>query len=297
MDDALRKGRISKQDWTLLAFFIAMGPRPVQVARMRKSDVIVTGGPEGKEVTVQIPLAKAEGQVTKARWKFRAPTLLAEALLAYLELPDIKARSDDDPLFEATSAEISARFRSALNGVDTYSRRLGGPIPLVPYRFRYTVGTRAIEHGATDHQVARLLTHRTTHCIAYYRASLPSLQRPIREAIADEMDFFAGAFQGRAIRSLGEATRAGDPTAAIRDFANLVGRPLGACGTRARCHQDAPRACLTCPKFEPLLEAPWEQLLQALQEDLGTESEPRIREITKEQMPPWRKSSQRGMRP
>ncbi len=118
----------------------------------------------------------------------------------------------------------------------------------------------------------------------YYRASLRALQKPIADAIGPEMGFIAKAFQGRLIGTLEQATRKGQPGAVIRDFAHLVGQRLGACGTNAECHQNAPRACLTCRKFEPLRTAPWEQLLGVLKEDLDAEEEDRIRLITGEQI-------------
>jgi hypothetical protein len=49
-------------------------------------------------------------------------------------------------------------------------------------------------------------------------------------------------------------------------------------------HQNAPRACLTCRKFEPFRDAPWEQFLEVLKDDLAAESEDRIRLITQEQI-------------
>lgn len=281
---AFEEGRITLADWTLVWFFIATGVRPVQIARMRMSDMIVTPGPEGTEVTLAIPLAKGDNQIVRDRWKRKAPSVLAEALLRYMTLPDVRWRASDAPLFLDQSAKVSARIEAVFRAVDTYSERLRGPIPVFPYRFRYTLGTRAIALGASDHEAARLLTHRTTHCIQYYRAAMPMLQRPIREAIGSEMTFLAQAFQGRLIGSLEEATRKGEPGALIRDFAHLVGQSLGACGTRAECHQNAPRACLSCRKFEPLADAPWERFLAVLLDDIAEETEDRIKLITQEQV-------------
>jgi hypothetical protein len=251
---------------------------------MKMSDVIVTSGPEGREITLAIPLAKGENQIVRDRWKRKAPSVLAEVLLRYLESPKAVSRKPCDPLFEDQSAKISAIIASVFQRVETYSERLRGPIPVFPYRFRYTLGTRAIALGATDHEAARLLTHRTTTCIQYYRAAMPMLQGPIKEAIGQEMSFLAQAFQGRLIGSLDEATRKGQAGALIRDFAHLMGQSLGACGTNAECHQHAPRACLSCRKFEPLMDAPWEQLLSVLHDDLVSETEDRIRLITQEQI-------------
>ncbi len=284
VNGAFEKGAISLADWTLVWFLIATGVRPVQIARMRMSDVIVTAGPEGKEVTLGIPLAKGDAKIVRDRWKRKAPTVLAEVLLRYMAEPDVRDRSPNDPLFLDQSAKVSSAIASVFRKVETYSERLRGPVPVFPYRFRYTLGTRAIALGASDHEAARLLTHRTTHCIQYYRAAMPKLQRPIKDAIGQEMSFIAQAFQGRLIGSLEEATRKGEAGALIRDFAHLVGQSLGACGTRAECHQNAPRACLLCRKFEPLMDAPWEQFLNVLLDDLAEETEDRIRLITEEQI-------------
>jgi hypothetical protein len=251
---------------------------------MRMSDVIVTAGPEGREVTLAIPLAKGEHQVVHDRWKRKAPSVLAEALLRYISKPNIRSRGSNGPLFDEQSVKITRRLKLAFKQAQTYSTRLRRAVPVFAYRFRYTLGTRSIALGASDHEVARLLTHRTTRCIQFYRAAMPMLQKPITDAIGQEMSFIAQAFQGRLIGSLDEATRKGDAGALIRDFTNLVGKPIGACGTKASCHQDAPRACLSCAKFEPFLMAPWERFLGVLQEDLTSEKEDRIRLITLEQI-------------
>lgn len=92
------------------------------------------------------------------------------------------------------------------------------------------------------------------------------------------------AFQGRLIDSLAEATRKGDEAALITSFEYLNGPDLGACGTHAKCYQNAPRACLTFYKFEPFREAPWEEFLAVLIEDRDRETEDRIRLITQEQI-------------
>ncbi|MCY1230879.1 hypothetical protein D9M72_433120 [compost metagenome] len=273
-------GTISPIDYTLCWFFIGTGVRPSQAQRMKKRDVIVHSK-EGMEVTLKVPLAKGEMTTAVEYWSRRAPTVLAECLISYLESPAMKAKGDDAPLFDAASSRaLGFRMSYLIRGLDTYSERLGTKIPITPYRFRYTLATRALAQGASDYEVARLLTHRSTSCIQFYRASMPELQKPIREALGKEMTYFANAFQGKAISGLHEATRAGEPEAVITDFLRLMGQPVGACGTRAECHQNAPVACLAgCAHFEPLLSAPWETLMASLVADQELETEPRIRQI------------------
>jgi len=277
LNQAYSAGKINQADFTICWFFIGTGVRPAQAYRMKKSDVIIHSR-EGMEVTLKVPLAKAEMTSSTEYWSRRAPTVLAECLIAYLEQDP---RSVESRLFDQNSAQaLGARLMYCMQKLDTFSERLGTKIPVNPYRFRYTLATRALAQGASDYEVARLLTHRSTSCIHYYRASMPELQKPVRDALGKEMGYFARAFQGKAISGLEEATRAGDPDAVISDFLRLMGKPVGACGTRAECHQNAPVACLAgCAHFEPLLSAPWETLMASLVADQEIEAEPRIRQI------------------
>lgn len=268
---------VSQEEYTLAWFFIGTGVRPVQVSRMVRSDVQVSEGAEGKEVTLRIPLAKGEGGGKPEYWLRRSPTVLAECLINYLDSRNDK--SSESKLFDGAPSAIGKRLTKTLGQLNTYSDRLEQRIPITPYRFRYTMATRALAHGASDFEVARLLTHRSTSCIQFYRASMPQLQNPIRQAIGKEMEFFARAFQGRLITSLDESTRAGDDASVIADFLRLTGQTVGACGTRAECHQNAPIACLYCHHFEPLIDAPWETLMASLKADQDMETDDRIRQI------------------
>lgn len=268
---------VSQEEYTLAWFFIGTGVRPVQVSRMVRSDVQVSEGAEGKEITLRIPLAKGEGGGKPEYWLRRSPTVLAECLINYLDSRNDK--SSESKLFDGAPSAIGKRLTKTLRQLNTYSDRLEQRIPITSYRFRYTMATRALAHGASDFEVARLLTHRSTSCIQFYRASMPQLQTPIRQAVGKEMEFFARAFQGRLISSLAESKRAGDDESVIADFLRLTGQTVGACGTRAECHQNAPIACLYCHHFEPLIDAPWETLMASLKADQDMEKDDRIRGI------------------
>ncbi|WP_227340375.1 tyrosine-type recombinase/integrase [Sphingopyxis sp. P8] len=284
LNKAYAQGQISTKDWALASFLLGTGVRPVQIARATRGDIIETTGPEGKELTLLITIAKTREAKKETRWRRKCQTQLAEVLQKYLQTPKMKGASPLTPLFFNSSQVVSQRLTAIFNALETYSDRLGGPIPLFPYRFRYTMGTRAIALGARDEEVARLLTHTSLHCVRYYRAAMPSLQDPIRELIGDEMRVFAQAFKGRLIDSLRDATRKNDDSALITAYEHLNGADLGACGTHAKCYQDAPRSCLTCDRFEPFREAPWEELRAVLIADRDSETAERIKNITQEQI-------------
>ncbi len=267
---------ISQIDFTLMWMFIGTGLRPIQIARMCRSDVVLHNGPEGQEVMLQVPLAKGIGLNTD-KWLRRAPSVLAEALINYLKATDAPP---DKPLFFNTTSKLGNQFVSLSEKLNTWSERLGTKTPLNPYRLRYTLATRALAQGATDWEVARLLTHRSTSCIQFYRASMPELLNPIENAIGKELSYFARAFQGRLISNLSEATRKDDGEAEIMDFIHLTkGESLGACSTTANCYMNAPIACLSCAQFEPYKDAPWEDLLDSLKADAKKEDEERIKLI------------------
>ena len=197
----------------------------------------------------------------------------------------LKKRVDpSEPLFYSTGATVAYKLTKVFSKLDTHSTRTGGPIHITPYRFRYTLGTRAIAQGASDAQVARLLTHRTTNSVASYRAAMAILQAPIEDAIGEEMDFFADIFRGRIINDFDEATHSNDVRKLIRDFERLSGQKIGACGSSAECFQNAPRACLTCIFLEPLLDAPWQQLEEEIHRDIAKETESRIIQIGRDQL-------------
>lgn len=278
LNQGYASNHVSLFAFTLCWFFIGTGVRPVQIRRMRRSDVIIHDR-VGMEVTLRIPLAKGQGIIKDEYWIRKAPTVLAECLINYLDLYFPTESPKDEALFRGSPGELSLLITDTLAALPTFSERLEGPIHITPYRFRYTMATRALAQGASDAEVARLLTHRSTSCIKFYRASMPELQKPIRQALGKEMDYFASAFQGRLIEHLGEASRAGDDECVIADYLRLTGEALGACGTRAECHQHAPIACLSCPYFEPLINAPWETLMVTLIEDQKVETEPRIQQI------------------
>lgn len=261
---------LSLFDYTLTWFLIATGARPVQLSRLKYEDIQVFN----KDVMIKMPLAKGEGIIEQGYFLRKAPTILADCIIKYIEsYPSVDEQRN---FFKLNPSQISIKTKQIFESLPTYSSRLEAKIPVNAYRFRYTLATRALANGASEQEVARLLTHRSLSCIRYYRASMPELQKPIQDALNEEMNFFAKAFKGKIIPSLDEAKF---QESAIADFFRLAGKTIGSCATQAKCYQNAPIACLTCPYFEPLMDAPWDKLLRYLVEDQAKEQSLRIKEI------------------
>ena len=267
---AFSKNTISLKYYTLGWFMIATGARPVQLSRLKFENIQVID----KDVMIKMPLAKGEGRIEQGYFLRKAPTILADCIIKYLE--QHPPSDENSNFFKLNPTQISKKAQQIFEDLNTYSSRLEGKIPVNAYRFRYTLATRALASGASDQEVARLLTHRSLSCIRFYRASMPELQKPIQDTLNEEMSFFANAFKGKLIPSLDDAKF---QDSAIADFFRLAGKTIGSCGTQAKCYQNAPIACLTCPYFEPLIDAPWEKLLDYLVEDQAKEQTLRIKEI------------------
>ncbi|MBF4455075.1 site-specific integrase [Acinetobacter sp. SK-43] len=154
-------------DYTLAWFFLATGVRPVQISRLKNKDIDIIN----KDVMIKVPLAKGEGTIEQGYFLRKAPTVLAECLIEYIRT--VQNSDKDSSLFDLTPNQITMKIKSIFNKLDTYSSRLESKIPVNAYRFRYTLATRALANGASDQEVARLLTHRSLACIKYYRASMP----------------------------------------------------------------------------------------------------------------------------
>ena len=267
---AFSKNTISLKDYTLGWFIIATGARPVQLSRLKFEDIQVID----KDVMIKMPLAKGEGIIEQGYFLRKAPTILADCIIKYLE--QYSPSVENSNFFKLNPTQISYKATQIFENLNTYSSRLEEKIPVNAYRFRYTLATRALASGASDQEVARLLTHRSLSCIRFYRASMPELQKPIQDTLDEEMNFFAKAFKGKLIPSLNDAKF---QDSAIADFFRLAGKTVGSCGTQAKCYQNAPIACLTCPYFEPLIDAPWDKLLKYLIGDQAREQSLRIKEI------------------
>lgn len=213
VNQAFEDGRIDLREFAFIWTLIATGLRPIQICKLRISDVKIIAGPDGREVNLLVPLVKGPQSAPKAtKWIRRCPSVLAKILIRYLDVLSIQSARQLDPnarLFGYADYDIDNLFKanSSYKGriareVVAHSERTGGPIRINPTRFRYTLATRAVAFGASDHEVARLMTHRSITPIQHYRAALPTIMKPIKAALGNHMDLIASAFQGRLIDGL-----------------------------------------------------------------------------------------------
>jgi hypothetical protein len=165
--------------------------------------------------------------------------------------------------------EISPILQSAVDKLGVISHRTGKPLHVNARRFRRTYATRAVEEGASPLDLAVMLDHSDLGTVMVYFESRASMVNRLDAAMAVKLAPLADAFMGRIVRSEGEAVNGDDPSKRIpwyrryRDKLPEKGGDLGTCGS-GPCGLFAPISCYTCPRFQPWLDAPHEEVLEWL---------------------------------
>ena len=168
-------------------------------------------------------------------------------------------------LSHLTNAALGSQLVTAVNQLKVISERTGELIHGNPYRFRYTLGTRAAIEGAGVITIATLLDHSDTQNVACYVANVPEFAIEISKIMNQPLARYAAAFAGKVVEHEGEANK--EILGATRIPLREKNCDVGSCGTNAFCQDYAPIACYLCPKFRPWAGAPHHLVLQWLMEE------------------------------
>lgn len=296
---AYAENRIPEQLY-LLAWLIALtGQRVCQYCALKVKDVhrMETNGQIVYEI--DIPKAKQQDELVRDSFLRRPlPLQIGEALWSHGQkvARSYESLSEDAPLFPTSSVtnvltQLDEKFRhhfdarvlssylnKGLSRIAPVSHRTGESMHVAVGRFRDTIGTRAAQEGYGELVIAEILGHSDTQNVKCYVAVIPEIAQRLDRQLAKELAPIANAFNGRILVKKQNATRAGDPSSDIVDYAN-AGEGVGSCGTSYDCRFNAPVACYVCHNFEAWLDAPHEALLEHLlaeRERLLVTSGPRI---------------------
>lgn len=287
----------------LLVWLIAVtGQRVCQYCSLKVKDVQRVETEFRTEYSVYIPRAKQRDALLRDDFLRRPlPEQIGKALWEYAQdvARSYSAMGEEAPLFPTTSArkklmridegfhlhpdtlEMTDYVQRGLSHIAPISPRTGEPVHIAIGRFRKTIGTRAAQEGYGELVIAEMLGHVDTQNVKCYVAVIPEIAQRLDKQLAKELAPISNAFKGRVLLDKGAASRAGDPTSDIVDYAN-AGKPVGSCGTKYDCQFNAPIACYTCHNFEAWVDAPHEALLEhllATRERLFAASGPRVASI------------------
>lgn len=145
------------------------------------------------------------------------------------------------------------------------SPRTGKPILLNATRLRHTRARQLARQGVPEHMLSHWLGHTSGVSIKSYYSDPAEQARQLDEAMSSVLTPLAMAFSGKLIDSEDEATRANDPTSKL-EFARAGElKSVGRCGKHSFCATTTvPIPCYRCKYFEPLVDAPHQEVLEAL---------------------------------
>jgi integrase len=287
VNTAFSQGELPLWAIVLARLLFALGARVSQYASLKLEDLTVENG---KHV-LQLPQIKQ--RLEHSRSAFKSCELTAQTAALVQALIDQERRlggQNKSPLFARTTVltnksqppalldprfeghcvgqDLSRVFKRFVQPLAPLTERLGyQQLPVNTKRFRYTLGTRLAEEGASVYVIADCLGHSDTQNVKCYVEASPRLVEALDRALTPALAPIAQAFRGRLVKDEADSSQQGALGTRIVDF-RVSTAGIGSCGGRTSgCGQLKPVACYTCFKFEPWLDAPHEKLLERLQAD------------------------------
>ncbi|MBU4530610.1 MAG: hypothetical protein KUA43_01810 [Hoeflea sp.] len=280
LNDGFARGVICLMDYALAWLLLGFGVRPIQIAALKESDLIVSEGEGGRNYALRMPRAKQRGSDVRAAFKTRYCSKQIGLLLELLIEQNSQRRAemllagDEWPMFMGVEEGDLPGFRYHLSSA-SLARRLKATFEKVivlkanTKRFRITMAQRAVDDGRDKYTVAELLDHSDTQNVGVYYEASPSMVLRLDRHLAMEMAPLAQAFAGVVVMSESEVLRGthGDNRIYDRTLRDNVREPLGYCGQMSFCGLTVPFACYTCRHFQPWIDGPHEAFLEALMDD------------------------------
>lgn len=280
LNNAYANGVISLNQFAITWLFLAYGPRPIQIAALKERDLVVSENEEGRLYALRMPRAKQHGEKARDSFKTRycgkqVGTLLEQVIKNNdSRRRDLGLAENDCPMFIAKEEGRLPSLRFHITSdrigevVNDTIRRITG-LKTNARRFRITLAQRAVDDGKDKYTVAELLDHSDTQNVEVYYEASPAMVLRLDRHLAMEMAPLAHAFAGVVVTTEKEARRGEDRSSRIfdRSLSDNVSEALGTCGQMSFCGLAAPFACYTCRHFQPWLDGPHDEFLEALVAD------------------------------
>lgn len=278
LNSAFTSGKLDRENYALVWLFLLLGLRPGQVAALKIADLSWEGDGGARNYMLRVPRLKQRGRLARNEFKNRPlRTDIGRVLEAHVEgirRWALEIGLADPPLFPSpqppnvtvpgfewhrVDTQIRDHVKLAFARLDVISERTGEPLKINPYRFRYTLGTRAAEEGHGELLIAELLDHSDTQNAGIYVQATPAIIERLDKQLALQMAPLAQAFAGVLVKGKDDQS----PNSII-DYRFDPDHPVGGCGTHGFCHFAAPIACYTCLHFHPWVDGPHEAVLDHL---------------------------------
>lgn len=176
----------------------------------------------------------------------------------------------DHQLFHSLPIRISAnlawKFNQNPRVEKPLSHRTGQPIVISATRMRHTRARQLARKGVRMHVLSHWLGHTNENSVKSYYNDPAEDARKLDEAMAPSLMPLAMAFAGKLIDSEDEATRRNGRTERLEFAKEGALKNVGNCGKQSFCATTSvPIPCYRCRHFEPLVSAPHQEVLDALE--------------------------------
>lgn len=280
---AFEKGNITQEDFLLAMTFRLYGQRPVQVANLKLSDIILAGENNQAHTLIRFPLSKKKTYTITHGPARPTPMLFSTVLTAYVlerrgtlppteyhHLPLFVSRDNGHPRTEkgfeghCSGDTLSGRYRGLMDRLSITSPRTGQPLICNAQRERHTAATLLAMKGCSAEEIAAWLHHDNIRSCEYY-VELGVRHHQLMHSLLDgRFTHLAGRFFGEVIPD----THSFDDTSLVTDPDNPINAPIGGCATGGCSALDelaAPYACLNgCPNLRLSLHADLRPLIEAV---------------------------------
>lgn len=212
----------------------------------------------------KLPLFCTKNRIKKARQ-------LIESNLQYNLLESLDSRH-----FHMQALQVSAVLSWARNNPARKTRESVRPKPPISFRtnletvvnatrIRHTRARQLARKGVPHNVLSHWLGHTFEGSLAAYYNDPAEQARQLDEAMAPILTPLAMAFAGTLIDSEDQTITASNPTSRLEFASAGVLHNVGRCGKHSFCATTSvPIPCYRCKHFEPLVDAPHHEVLEAL---------------------------------
>jgi integrase len=270
--DAIKEGRGTDQDRSLVMLHLELGVNPYATAQLMNKDLKRYN--IGDSIYYQIDIPRVKKRIAHRETKRRPISNQLGELLEKLQLGE-----PEDPLFHWLNQSWALPYITRAMrrfAIDANLKSLtGSPLRVSPRRFRYTLATHMAEEGASKYHIAEILDHIDLQNVNVYVETVSSIAAAVAKATDPALGPVVKRFLGRIADSKEKQVDQGLPNAIIPammphlPFAVLNSGGVGICGRDVRkdglCRLFPPLSCYRCSHFAALRDGPHKEMLESIE--------------------------------
>lgn len=283
---ATSERRITLRQAALVWLYMSLGLRSAQVSDLKVKDLEVKKGFDGTVTyLLQVPQVKMRetgrrqgepkereldvsiGEILEA-WCRLVAEDFGDKIADQAELPIFpcqrrKAKSDPGFFLHTDSISLRSEIVRIFERLAIVSPRTNEVMKVIPRRFRYTLGTRAVMHGAGAEVVAELLDHKDMQNVTVYTKLTDEVIEALSAELADDLEPLAQAHRGEIV--LFDKGALSDPDRLIAyPGVDLKKGYAGKCRCGGECGGVPPIFCYPCENFTAFKGAPHAEALELM---------------------------------